>query len=76
MRGTEYKEEKKICDFYDVIIAFAGLTGLKDKFLETVEKVLRSTRAVNLSEAITGVEDTMEIISQRYENRLEGGDRQ
>jgi len=71
MRGTEYREEKKIQEFYKVIIAFAGLTGLKDKFLEMVEGVLRSTRAVNLSEAIIGVEDTMEAISDRYKERLE-----
>lgn len=72
MRGMEYREEKKIYEFYDVTIAFAGLTGLKDKFLEMVEGVLRSTRAVNLSEAIVGVEDTMSLISTRYESRLGG----
>lgn len=72
MRGTEYREEKKICEFYKVITAFAGLTGLKDKFLEMVEGVLRSTRAVNLSEAIVGVEDTMALISDRYKERLKG----
>jgi len=69
MRGTEYREEKKIYEFYKVIIAFAGLTGLKDKFLEMVEGVLRSTRAMNLSEAIVGVEDTMALISERYEKK-------
>jgi 20S proteasome alpha/beta subunit len=72
MRGTEYKEEKKIYEFYKVIIAFAGLTGLKDKFLEIVEGVLSATRVVNLGEAIVGVEDTMALISDRYEKRLGG----
>ncbi len=72
MRGTEYKEEKKIYEFYKVVIAFAGLTGLKDKFLEMVEGVLRSARALNLGEAIIGVEDTMALLSNRYRERLRG----
>lgn len=72
MRGTEYRYEKKICEFYRVVTAFAGLTGLKDKFLEMVEGVLGSARAVNLSEAIVAVEDTMALISGRYEDRLKG----
>jgi hypothetical protein len=72
MRGTEYKEEKKIHEFYGVVTAFAGLVGLKDKFLEMVEQVLQATRVLDLSEAIIGVEDTMALISERYENRLRG----
>lgn len=70
MRGTECGDEKKINEFYKVSIAFAGLTGLRDKFLETVEGVLQAARAVNLSEAIIGVEDTMALISDRYQKRL------
>ncbi len=72
MRGTEYREEKKIYEFFNVITAFAGLTGLKDKFLEMVKGVIASTRAMNLSEAIIGVEDTMSLISKRYKDRLKG----
>lgn len=70
MRGTETREEKKINEFYKVSVAFAGLTGLRDKFLETVDGVLQAARAVNLSEAIIGVEDTMALISDRYKTRL------
>jgi len=70
IRGTEHSHEKKINAFYKVSVAFAGLTGLRDKFLETVEGVLRAARAVNLSEAIIGVEDTMALISDRYKTRL------
>lgn len=73
MRGTEYSEEKKIYKFGKVVISFSGLTGLKDKFLGTVEQVLRSARALNLSEAIIGVEDTMAALSERYEKRLGEG---
>lgn len=72
MRGMEYREETKIHNYYKVVTAFAGLTGLKDKFLEIAEEHLRNARAVNLMEAIAGVEDTMELISNRYKNRLEG----
>ena len=72
MRGTEHSEEKKIHEYYNVVTAFAGLTGLKDKFLEMVEGVLRGTRALTLSEAIVGIEDTMCMISNRYKERLKG----
>lgn len=72
MRGLEYKEERKIFTFYGVVTGFAGLTGLKDKFLETVEGVLQKTRAMNLHEAIYGIEDTLESICNRYSNRLRG----
>ena len=70
MRGTECREEKKINAFYNVSVAFAGLTGLRDKFLETVGEVLHTARAVNLSEAIIGVEDTMALLSDRYKTRV------
>jgi len=70
MRGTICSDEKKITEFSKVSIAFAGLTGLRDKFLETVDGVLQAARAVNLSEAIIGVEDTMALISDRYKKRL------
>ena len=71
MRGMESSEEKKIYEFCKVAIAFAGLTGLKDKFLETVESVLYSTRAANLTEAIVGIEDTIAAISARYHPRFQ-----
>ena len=70
MRGMEPTEEGKIHQFQSIAVGFAGAVGLKGKFMDSVGDVLLRARALNLSEAIAGVEDVMALLSERYSARL------
>jgi len=45
-------------------------SGERRHYLEYLDRGLRTSRAMNLSEAIARVEDTMAFISNRYRPRL------
>lgn len=74
MRGTEYKEEKKLFEFHGVITAIAGLTGIRDKFIELSSRTLAEIRVVNISEVIYGIEDTIKSLYERYKGRVPAGE--
>jgi len=74
MRGGEASYGKKIFDVGDnALVAFAGLTGIRDDFLLLIKHEVAKVRPKSLYELKIAVEDTVFQLAERYKGRLEPG---